>query len=393
MRPRTSGYHLLSYYSSAALWNLCMGMVQVLLPLYANALGFSILKISSLIALPALAEIGVRFLGSAYSDRFGERRVLQACFWLMFVSGVVLVAAESYSLLFVAQTLANFSRSNFWIAIQSLGSQLPGANVGKRLGRLSACNYGGNLIGLSLGGVLAALVGYPKAFLLLSAAAFVCILLGLALPDVASKPGGRTVWAITRGIGQFLSYRPIWLIISVSYAAALPSSLTQSIYPVYFAQMQYGEQWIGAAISVRSLAPILMGLALGSMIAIKRQREIYAVGMAGLGISLICSGLAESLSLGALLIALLGASGAVMDLLYQVQASEWSQPRDRSVAMATAGLGWVVCPFSAPLIVGWLAEAHGFGIAFMASGVFFLLASLGTRLWHRLLAPAEELKA
>lgn len=389
MIPQQPTIALRAFYTSAFLWNNCMGMLQVLVPLYALSLGFSILKVSGLISLSALAEIAVRFLGSALSDRFGERRILQACYVLMAVSGAVLLAAEDFLLLFLAQALANFSRSNFWISIQSLASQLPGASVGKQLGRLSSCNYAGNLIGVNLGGILAAFLGYRPSFLVLTGVAVVCILLALALPHVEAKPKGRTIWEITRGFGEFLRYRWIWLGILVSYAAALPATLTQSIYPLYFAHLQYGEQWIGVAVSVRSLTPVLIGLVFGALITTGRQREIFALGVAGLAISIMVSGLTNNLILAAACIAVLGASGAVMDLLYQVQASEWSGVGNRSVAMASTGLGWVLCPFTAPVMVAWLAEGHGFRVAFLVTGAFLLLLAAGSRLWHRLLLPAE----
>jgi MFS family permease len=383
-KPGTS---LLAFYISAALWNLCMGMLQVLLPLYALSLGFSILKISSIVALPVLAEIVIRLLSSAFSDRFGERRIIQACYLMMMMSGLLLLTAESYGGLLLAQAVAYFSRSTFWISVQSLASQLPGSSLGKRLGQLLACNYAGNLIGLSLGGIVAALLGYPGSFLLLIALALTCSLLGLALPHVEPKPSGRTVWGITHGIGRFLHYRHIWLAISVSYAAALPPSLTQSIYPLYLAYLNYAEQWIGVTISFRALGPILTGLMFGSFVTPARQIGIYATGMAVLGVSLVSSGLAEQPFFLVLCIAALGAAGGIMDLLYQVQASEFSGAGDRTVTMASMGLGWNLSPFLTPILLGWLAEVQGFQFAFLAAGLFFLLIAVGTRLWHRLLAP------
>jgi len=385
MNPHKRSANLGPFYASAFLWNNCMGMLLVLMPLYALSLGFSLLKISGLIAVPALAEVAVRFVGSALSDRFGERRILQVCYALMAVAGALLLAAESFLLLLLVQSLANFSRSNFWITVQSLGSQLPGGNVGKQLGRLSSCNYAGSLVGLNLGGVLAGLLGYRRSFLVFTGLAIISMLLSLALPHVEEKPKGRGVWEITLGIGRFLRYRHTWLVILVSYAAALPVSLTQSIYPVYFASLNFREQWIGAVISMRSLTPVLIGVAFGAAIATRRQQGIFALGVTGLGLSLLASSVADGIVFSAACVALLGASGAVMDLLYQVQTSEWSKARDRSVAMASTGLGWVICPFTAPVIVAWLVERYGFHAAFLIAGVGMLLLGASSRLWHRLL--------
>lgn len=378
---------VLPLYSSAALWNICMGMLQVLLPLYALSLGFSILKISSLIALPVLAEVVMRFVGGALSDRFGERRVLQGCYLLMVLAASVLLVAKSYGPLFLAQAISYVSRGTFWTPIQSLASQIPGSSAGKKLGRLAACNYGGGLVGLALGGVLASLLGYHNSFFFLTVITLLCAILGLALPHIDPKPRGRTIFEITAGIGRFLRYRQVWLMITISSAAALPPTLTQSLYPLYLAHLNFGEQWIGLTLSLRALGPIFVGLVLGSLITPARQKAIYALGMATLGIFLVGSGLTRNFLLLGLCVAFLGTAGSLMDLLYQVQASELSRAGDRSVVMASMGLGWNISPFFAPLIVGWLAEVAGFGVAFLTAGGFFLLMAAGTTLWHRLLAP------
>ena len=390
MNPLNSSSRLFAAYGSAALWNVCIGMAQVLVPLYALSLGFSVLKVSSVVAVPAVGEIPVRFLGGALSDRFGERRMLQICYLLMALAGLALVSAETYLQLMVAQGIAYFSRSTFWTSIQSLASQLPGASTGKKLGRISACNYGGGMVGLSVGGLVAALLGFRRSFLLLTLLALLCAMLGLLLPHVEPKPMGRSVWRIGAGIARLLGYRRIWLVIIISYAAALPPSLTQSIYPLYLAQLDYGGQWIGLMLSTRSVGPILTGLLLGAVIVPARQKIIYAVGMGFLGLFLLGSGATGDPILLMLCIAGLGAAGGIMDLLYLVEASEQSTTSDRSVAMASMGSGWNLSPLITPLAVGWLVEVYGFQFAFWASGLFFLFVAAGTRLWHRLLAPTKD---
>lgn len=387
--PRAS-LSLLALYSSASVWNLCLAMMQVLVPLYALSLGFSALRIGSLVAVPALAHVMIRFMGGAFADRFGERRVLQGCYVLLILAAVVLLWAEDFATLLIAQATANLSQASFWISSQSLVSQLPGSNMGKKLGRLTACNYGGNLIGLNLGGLCAALLGYAGSFLALTVLTLVCFLLGLALPDVDPKPSHRTVWQITSGIGRFLRYPQVWLVISVSYAAALPVSLTVSVYPIYLSELGYGEQWIGTALSFRAMGPVLIGLALGSLITAARRKGLYALGMSALGLSLVGSGLTERILLIGFCIGVLGAAGGMLDLLYQVLASEMSNAGDRSMAMASMGLGWNLSFLSIPVMVTWLVEVQGFQFALLSTGAVSLLAALGTPMWHRLLEPVRE---
>jgi MFS family permease len=389
MSDLNSSFTQSALYSTAALWNSCLAMIQLLVPLYALSLGFSSLTIGGLVALPVLAQLVVRFVGSALADRFGERRILQGCYFLMTLSGGMLLGAVDFTTLLLAQAVTNFSQATFWISSQSLVSQLPGDNMGKKLGRLTASNYGGNLAGLILGGILAARLGYHNAFVVLTGMALCSFLLGFALPHARPKPSRRTVWEITLGIGHFLRHGQVWLVVSVSYAAALPVSLTYSLYPIHLAELNYGEEWIGAALSARAVGPVLIGSLLGSYITMARRKRIYGLGMAILGLFLVVSGLTEKIFLIGVCIALVGAAGGMMDILYQVQAAELSRAGDRSVAMASMGLGWNFSYLSIPILGTWFAERAGFRFAFLMIGIFFLLMGAGTRLWHRLLESTE----
>ena len=388
MRQHQRSSGILVLYGSAALWCTCIGMSHVLIPLYAIHMGFSILKIASVVSLPVVATLGIRFMGGALSDRFGERFVLHTCYLLNTLAAVLLYQAAGFLSLLLAQTISNMSRSFFWTPAQSIASQLPGSTPGKRLGQLSAGNAAGNLVGLGLGGVLAATAGYPGAFLVLIVATFASSVLGFFLPSVEAKPKGRSVWQIFVGIGKYLCYRPTWLTISASFAAGLAPALTQSIYPIYLAQLGYGEQWIGFTVAFRAIGHIASGLMLAPLITPSRQVGIYAAGIAGLGIFIISSGLMEHLILLAFCMAALGTASGLMDVWYQVRATQLSSASDRSASMASMGLGWNLAYIVTPVVVGWLAEIHGINLALLSTGCFLLLVSSGTRLWHRLLAPA-----
>ncbi|MFQ5854013.1 MAG: MFS transporter, partial [Candidatus Binatia bacterium] len=128
------------------------------------------------------------------------------------------------------------------------------------------------------------------------------------------------------------------------------------------------------------------GLLMGTLITPARQKFFYGLGMVVLGVGLIGSGFLERYLFLTLCLVVLGAGGGVMDLLYQVQASTLSQASDRSMAMASTGMGWNLSPFFMPMIVGWLVEMWGFRFAFLAAGLFLLLIGTGAKLWFRLFA-------
>lgn len=373
-------------YGSCLLWNLSNGMLFVLTPLYGVTLGFSLLEIGTLVSLPYMGTIVIRFVGGAISDRFGEHWMLQACYVLNCLAAFALALATGFFSLLLSTALANLSRSTFWVPAQSLASQVSPRNPGRTLGRLSAANYTGQLLGLSLAGVFAGLLGYRVSFLLLNVLMLLCLLVGFLVPLVRTKPRGRELWQITLGMAKRLARKQTWLVISSSAAAAVPFSLTQSVYPVYMTELEFPEQWIGVAVAARSVGPVFTGLLLGSLITMRRQRLLYGLGMAGLGLFTLGSVFAQQVTLVGLCIAGLGMAGAVMDLLNQVQAVDLSRAADRSAVMASTGLGWNLSPMVLPIIVGWLAETYGYELAFVTGGVFFFLVAAGTGIWYRLLS-------
>jgi MFS family permease len=359
-------------------------MMQVLVPLYAHSLGFSVLKIGSVVAIPVMLTVVVRFIGGALSDRFGERKVLQGCYLLSAVAAVMLLWADSYASLLASQTIANLGRSVFWIVSQSLVTLLPGARAGKKLGILAACNHVGSLVGVGLGGVLVDRVNYPGAFAILAASSAACVLWGLYLPQVEAKPTGRTIWHIAGGIARFLRYRRVWAGIFASFAGGLPPALAFSLYPVYLARLSYSEEWIGIALSGRAVGNTLIVLIVGSLMTPGRRTGIFAAGTASVGLFLLATGIVEGLWVLALCIALLGAAGGVMDLWYQVRAVELSAASDRSAAMASAGLGWHLALIFAPILFGWAAESKGFPFAFVSGGGVFMAVGAAVLLWSGL---------
>ena len=371
-------------FAGALLWNMCNGMLFVLTPLFGVTLGLSVLDIGSLVGLPYLLTIVMRFVGGALADRYGEHRMLQACYSLNVLAAVTLALASGFLSLMLSSTLANLSRSMFWVPAQSMASQLSSRYPGRMLGQLSAANYIGQLLGLALGGVLAGWLGYGYTFALVTLASVVGMLLGFVLPPIRVH-GGRTVWETTMGMSRRLLQGRTWLLISTSCAAAVPFGITQSIYPVYMSDLAFPEGWISVIIAVRSIGPVVIGLALGSEITIEREKGFYALSMAGLGLFILATTWTQGWLLLGLCIAGLGMAGAVADLLNQVQAVDLSRASDRSAVMAATGLGWNMSPMALPLVLGWAADTWGFALMFAGAGVFFLLVVLGTPLWYRLL--------
>jgi hypothetical protein len=181
--------------------------------------------------------------------------------------------------------------------------------------------------------------------------------------------------------------------VSVSFAASLPSVMSQSMYPLYLEFIGYRDQWIGALSALRTVGPIAIGFALAGFITMPRRRQIYALGMAGLGLSLIVTGSVQNAAAIGAAIVVAGCAGSFMDLLYQVEATEFSRAGDRTMAMAVSGLGWIICPLVIPMMMGWLAQSYGFSVAFAAAGVLFLSFAAASGVLHRRVDSASAVVA
>ena len=369
----------------AFLWNMCNGMLFVLTPLFGVSLGLSVLDIGSLVGLPYLMTIVMRFVGGAFADRYGEHRMLQVCYSLNVLAAAGLYMAGGFFSLMLSSALANLSRSMFWVPAQSMASQLSSRDPGKMLGQLSAANYTGQLLGLALGGILAGWLGYGTTFILVASgihrqhAARIC-----APPDPVETRRPHRV-ADHREDEPAVGRAAHWLLISSSCAAAVPLGITQSIYPVYMSDLSFSAGWISVVIAVRSLGPVVIGLALGSDITIEREKLFYALSMGGLGLCILASAWTGGWLLLGLCITGLGMAGGIADLLNQVQAVDLSRASDRSAVMASTGLGWNMAPMALPLLLGWAADVWGFGAMFLATGCFFLLIAMATPLVYRVL--------
>ena len=158
-------------------------------------------------------------------------------------------------------------------------------------------------------------------------------------------------------------------------------STFQSLFPVYLARMEYGEEWIGLTVSGRALGTIAMVLILGPKITAPRLMGFFALGIGSMGLFVTGSGILRELYILAPCIMAVGASGGMLDLWYQVQATELSETRDRSIAMAATSLGWPLSLMITPLLLGWLADLKGFQFTFVVTGIFLLSVALISRLW------------
>jgi predicted MFS family arabinose efflux permease len=119
----------------------------------------------------------------AFGDHFGKTRLMNICLMVVALSALVCAVATSFPLLVAMRVLAGCVAGGlFPIALALIGDLVPVHQRQVAIGRLLAVGLSGNLLGASIAGVIADLVGWRGVFgvfglfaLLMAITAFVAL--------------------------------------------------------------------------------------------------------------------------------------------------------------------------------------------------------------------------
>jgi MFS family permease len=369
------------FFANAFAWNLGLGMTYILIPLYADHLGYSGVAIGSLLSAPVVLQITVSLIGGALTDRIGGKRLALLSSAAIAVGSLVCAYASSLALLVCAQLCFVLSRAAFWPATWSLGSQLPGER-GVQLGRLNSITSAGQIVGTAFAGLVLAHFGFRAGFWLLAvlggglAFAFMAI---FAAPAHRSHGTPLPMFAAYRALAR----RPaIWFGIMCAYISALPFSLSFSFYPILLVSEGFSSDATGWLIALRALGAVLAGVTAARVV---RKVSIRSIPVAcalvvALAVSLIAV-FKHPAPLSALFL-IVGLGSGVMTLYFQILISDLSATEMRGSALALGGLGWGLSHLTTPLIMGALKDAFGIAVAFYVIGAIALVWALALAPMH-----------
>ena len=368
-----------AFFASTFAWNLGLGMTHILIPLYADHLGFSGVAIGSLVSLPVLVQIGFNLLGGAWTDRLGGKRLATFSAAMLTVAGVVFAFASTFAALFAAQLCIIVSRAMFWPATWSLGSQLPG-DRSRGLGLLNSITNGGQIAGTVLAGVVIAWLGFAAGFWTVALAGGVvafALMAAFVAPAPRAAAGHPPMLAAYRALAR---RRSIWFAVACAYISALPFSLGMSFYPLLLVGQGFSSDAAGWMLALRAVGSVAAGVGAAHFVRRVSARAIpvataLAVGLAVLG----AAAFHHPVPVSALLL-LVGFGSGVMTLYFQLLISDLSTIEARGSALALGGLGWGLSHLSTPLLMGVLKDAFGIETGFYVMGVV-------ATSWALMLAP------
>lgn len=370
------------FFAANFAWNFGLGMTYMLVPLYALAQGLSGVAIGTLLAIPVFIQVGLNLLGGAYTDRIGGHRMALASCFATAAGGVIYLFVSTFTGMLIAQMALAMGRAMFWPASWALGTQLPGGEVGKRMGRLNSTASAGQITGTAGAGVIIAAWGYLAGFAVFIAGAAIAFAMLLAF-RAPPRPTGAPA-PILATYRALLSKRSIYFAMACAYLSAVPFSLSQSFFPILFVDAGYSSDSAGTIVALRALGAIAAGLVIGRFVRdVRRYRVPVIAGLVtGASIVLVPLFTTEPWLVACFMLGL-GLGGGVMTIYFQVLVAEVSSTTQRGSAVALGAFGFSISHLSTPLIMGALKDAYGIAIAFNAIGIIACLWALALIPVHR----------
>ncbi|MCY4581741.1 MAG: MFS transporter, partial [Chloroflexi bacterium] len=111
---RTQARAAVLSYGASFSYQITLGLIQVLVPLYALHLGYDLTLLGVIVASQAVFGLGLRLFAGAIADQFGERWVLWASFVTMIVGMVFFVGSGFFWMLILGQSFVGYSRATYW---------------------------------------------------------------------------------------------------------------------------------------------------------------------------------------------------------------------------------------------------------------------------------------
>lgn len=226
--------------------DLCTGLFVALLPLIRESLGLSFFQSGLLLSAYSITSGLSQFLGGWIGDRVSRQVVIA-----IGLGGVSLTAlavglsSTYYPILFVLVIMGIFAGAYHPSATAMLSSYIEKTRRGKAIGLHMVGGSIGYAIGPVLGGLIAQMLGWRFAFIILSLPTLVAIPLALKrfkqqesinssrLANQASTNDGITSQPMHRGIGLVQVLRPIAIIFTLVVLAQLIAGSVMAFFPIY----------------------------------------------------------------------------------------------------------------------------------------------------------------
>jgi MFS family permease len=382
---RNPHYRRLFWGVAATMLGQQMTLVAVPFQVYALTGSSALVGFTSIVALVPLVVFGL--LGGAIADAMDRRKLLlitsygAAATSLLLALQALLPGGGNLALLWVLTAFV----SGFAAVNQPTRSAVIPAIVGTEgVPAANALAMTIRQVGVIVGPLLAGvLIGMGELFLAYAVDAVGFLLAALLLHGLPPLPpqgvvGRLRLGAAVRGVGEgfaFLRTQPVLLMTFVvdiiAMAFAWPNAVLPELSQTRFAESPNSLGWLFAGISIGAL---VMGLTSGWVTRVDRQGMVVLAAIVVWGVAIIGFGLAPSLWLAVLCLAVAGAGDMVSAVLrssmLQLAAPDDMRGRMQGVFIVVVAGG----PRLGDLRAGAIASAASVTVAMVSGGVIVVVA-------------------
>jgi MFS family permease len=382
---RNPAYRRLFWGVAATMLGQQMTLVAVPFQVYALTGSSLLVGVTSVVALVPLVVFGL--LGGAIADAMDRRRLMlitsvgAAVTSALLAVQALLPGGGNLAVLWVlAACVSGFAAVNQPTRSAVIPALVGPAAVPAANALAMTVRQTGVIVGPLLAGLL---IGVGDLFLAytVDAVGFLIaavLLRGLPRLPPGGAPGPLRLGTAVRGVGEgfaFLRTQPVLLMTFVVDIVAMLFAWPHAVFPelsqTRFAESPNSLGWLFAGISIGSL---LMGLTSGWVTRVDRQGAVVLAAIAVWGVAIIGFGLAPTLWLAVLCLAVAGAGDMVSAVLrtsmLQLAAPEEMRGRMQGVFIVVVAGG----PRLGDLRAGAMASTAGVSVAMVSGGVTIVVA-------------------
>jgi len=375
--------NLLSAASAVAIagWS----MLTLLLPLLALRFGAGVGGIGLLVAAAGLLPLFLAVPIGTSVDRWGARRVMLLGFAGTTLALLPMVVVPSLVWLVVAFVVGSALQNGFIIGAQALIASLgaEGRSREAAYGWWTTAMAGGQVVGPIAAGVLLDTFGVRPALAGVVASFAVALLLMRA---VRSRGRSETVvppFSLQAATG-LLRDRTVGIAVLTSTAAVWAMTIHATFLPVHLESLAWSAATIGAVLSLRSAAAVVIRPVMPQVVALLGGREravVYTLVVLALALAGVT--LSPSPWLVGLWVVFFGAAHGLSQPISMVMVADRVAARERGAALGVRLMLNRLSQVLAPVAFAWVVAGGGLPALFLTHAVLVAVAAVVLVGWTR----------
>jgi DHA1 family multidrug resistance protein-like MFS transporter len=363
------------------------GLIVPVLPLYARSFGVGRVEVGVLMTAFGLMRLLFDLVGGPMVDRLGERFTATTGAIVVGVSSALSAVAPSFLALVVFRALGGAGSSLLFAAIMNhLVRAVPAQRMARTMSFFYASFLLGTVLGQPLGGIIAEVLGLAAPLWFYAASCFICAGLTFGkLTHRSAQVGDAAEVSTAAVLAESETRLPTaWgrvreMLSDRAFVAALAANavlfwvlgaVRMTLGPL-FAEERVGlsEAGIGGILGAASVAQFVMMWKAGTLADSRGRRVVLVPALAALAVSTAVIGLAGSAPSLLAVMAVLGVATGFAAVVPAAVVADVAPKGSSGTAVGAYRFAGDVGFVLGPLIGGAVADAAGFGSAFLVTAV------------------------